>query len=322
MTLMRSDQGTRSLRLVFAGTPSAAVPALDALAAGPHEIAAVLTRPDAPIGRKRLLTPSPVAERAAELGLPVDRPAALDADYAARLTGLAPDLGVVVAYGALLREPLLSLPRLGWINLHFSLLPRWRGAAPVQRALLAGDRETGASVFQLEPGMDTGPVYGALHRAIGPDETAGDLLGALASDGAVLLADVVDRLADGTAVAVPQAGTPTLAPKLTLADGAIDWREPSERVLDRIHGATPEPGAFLLLGEDRLKVLQAARAGDEAALPPGRIATAGRRVLLGTADAPIELVRVQPPGGRAMDAAAWWRGRGAEHLDAGLAGPA
>ncbi|BDZ46984.1 methionyl-tRNA formyltransferase [Naasia aerilata] len=214
------------MRLVFAGTPTPAVPSLEALAAGPHELAAVLTRPDAPVGRKRILTPSPVAVCAAELGLPVDRPAALDAEYATGLAALQPDLGVVVAYGALLRDPLLSLPRLGWINLHFSLLPRWRGAAPVQHALLAGDRETGASVFQLERGMDTGPVFGMLRRDIGPDETAGDLLDALARDGAGLLSRVVDELAAGTATAAPQVGEPTLAPKLSLLDGALDWREP------------------------------------------------------------------------------------------------
>ncbi|WP_210505675.1 methionyl-tRNA formyltransferase [Naasia sp. SYSU D00057] len=310
------------MRLVFAGTPAAAVPSLDILAQGRHEIAAVLTRPDAPVGRKRVLTPSPVAARAGELGLPVDRPSALDADYAARLEGLAPDLGVVVAYGALLREPILSLPRLGWINLHFSLLPRWRGAAPVQHALLAGDRETGASVFQLERGMDTGPVFGTLRRPIAPGETAGDLLADLARSGAGLLAGVVDSLADGTAVAEPQTGEATLAPKLTLLDGAVDWRLPAERVLDRIRGATPEPGAFLVLGDARLKVHEAGRASGAERIEPGRLELAGGRVLLGTADEPIELVRVQPPGGRAMDAAAWWRGRGQDAPVAGLAVPA
>lgn len=304
------------MRLVFAGTPAAAVPSLERLAVGPHEIAAVLTRPDARVGRKRVLTPSPVAARALELGLPVDRPAALDDEYQVRLRDLAPDLGVVVAYGALLKEPVLALPRLGWINLHFSLLPRWRGAAPVQRALLAGDRETGVSVFQLERGMDTGPVYGLLPRPIGADETAGDLLEALAQDGADLLGEVVDELAAGTAVAEPQTGDATLAPKLTLADGAVDWRLPAERVLDRVRGATPEPGAYLLLGGDRLKVHRAARAVGADQLPPGTIGLSSGRVLLGTADDPIELVRVQPPGGTSMDAAAWWRGRGVDALTA------
>jgi methionyl-tRNA formyltransferase len=306
------------MRLVFAGTPIAAVPSLEVLAAGPHEMVAVLTRPDAPVGRKRVLTPSPVAVRAEELGLPVDRPAVLDDAYAARLGALQPDLGVVVAYGALLREPILSLPPLGWINLHFSLLPRWRGAAPVQRALLAGDRETGASVFQLERGMDTGPVYGTLRRAIGPDETAGDLLEALASDGAALLAGVVDALAAGTAAGRPQLGEPTLAPKLTLLDGAIDWREPAERVLDRVRGATPEPGAFVVLGDGRLKVLEARRAASADRLEPGRLVLSSGKVLLGAADQPIELVRVQAAGGRALEAVAWWRGRGTDSLSAGL----
>jgi methionyl-tRNA formyltransferase len=164
--------------------------------------------------------------------------------------------------------------------------------------------------------MDTGPVYGTLRRPIGPDETAGDLLESLARDGAEVLAGVVDQLAEGSALALPQEGEPTLAPKLTLADGAIDWRQPAERVLDRVRGATPEPGAYLLLGGDRLKVHRAARAADADPLEPGRIRLAGRRVLLGTAGSPIELVIVQPPGGKAMDAGAWWRGRGADELHA------
>ncbi|MCU1437748.1 MAG: methionyl-tRNA formyltransferase [Naasia sp.] len=298
------------MRLVFAGTPAAAVPSLDALAAGPHEIAAVLTRPDAPVGRKRVLTASAVADRAAELGLPVDKPARLDDAYRERLALLAPDLGVVVAYGALLRPPILDLPRLGWVNLHFSLLPRWRGAAPVQRAVLAGDRETGASVFRLEAGLDTGPVLGTLRCTIGPEETSGELLDALADSGARLLADIVDRLGDGTAVAIPQQGEATLAPKLTLADGAVDWRQPAERVLDRVRGATPEPGAYLLLGADRLKVL-AARRSSAVDVPAGKLALAGKAVLLGTGSTPLELVTVQPPGKRPMDAASWWRGRAA-----------
>ncbi|MCU1569866.1 MAG: fmt [Naasia sp.] len=298
------------MRLVFAGTPSPAVPSLRTLAAGEHEVAMVLTRPDAPLGRKRVLTPSPVAEAAERLALPVLRPTVLDAEVSASLAAVEPDLGVVVAYGKLLREPLLSVPRLGWINLHFSLLPRWRGAAPVQRALLAGDAVTGVSVFQLEAGMDTGPVYAREEHTIGRHETAGHLLGVLAERGAAVLARVVDDLADGTAVGVPQEGEPTLAPKLTLLDGAIDWRQSADRVLDRVRGATPEPGAYLMLSGERLKVHEAAPSRDSAGVRPGELTLRGRSVVLGTGTVPVELVVVQPSGRRAMAAAAWWRGLG------------
>jgi len=296
------------MRLVFAGTPEAALPSLELLA-DRHEIVAVLTRPDAPTGRRRVLTPSPVATRAGELGLPVLKPAKLDAEFAATLAALDAELGAIVAYGALLREPVLSTPRLGWINLHFSLLPRWRGAAPVQRAVIAGDQATGASVFQLEAGLDTGPVFGTLERPIGANETSGHLLGALAVDGAGLLAHVVDELASGSAAASPQAGEPTVAAKLSLADAALDPRESAERVFARLRGVTPEPGAFLTLADgERLKVLAAAVGWGESALEPGRFVLRNRKVLLGTGTEPLELLTVQPSGRKAMDAPSWWRG--------------
>ncbi|THG33061.1 methionyl-tRNA formyltransferase [Naasia lichenicola] len=308
------------MRLIFAGTPSAAVPSLDLLARGTHEVAAVLTRPDAEVGRKRVLTPSDVARRALELELPVLRPHRLDRDAVSELTALEADLGVIVAYGALLRAPALAAPRLGWINLHFSLLPRWRGAAPVQRAVMAGDERTGASVFQLEEGLDTGPVYASVECPIGRNESAGHLLGVLADTGAELLASVVDRIAAGRAVGVPQTGEPTLAPKLSLADAAIDWRRPAAEVLARILGTTPEPGAFLLLdGGARLKVLEAILARD-VTLPSGTITASDGRILLGVGDAPgrdrvaIELLQVHPAGKRPMPAADWWRGRSESEL--------
>ena len=298
------------LRIVFAGTPAAAVPSLRALAATSHEVVAAVTREDAPLGRKRVLTPTPVAVAAEELGIPV-----LKADrigpLAARLEALRPDLGVVVAYGGLIREPLLSAPRLGWINLHFSLLPRWRGAAPVQRALIAGDRETGAAVFQLVPELDAGPVFGTITRPIGRNETAGHLLEVLAESGAALLTDVVDALDAGTATATEQVGEVTLAPKLELADGRLDWARPAAELDARIRGTTPEPGAFALLpGDERLKVLDAAIAHDDAALPPGEFDLRGGRLLVGTGTEPLHLVTVHPAGKRAMPAADWWRGRG------------
>jgi methionyl-tRNA formyltransferase len=300
----------RPVRLVFAGTPQAAVPSLAALADSEHEVATVLTREDAPTGRKRVLTPSPVATLAEERGIPSIRTNRLGNDATERIAALRPDLGVIVAYGGLLREPLLSTPRHGWINLHFSLLPRWRGAAPVQHALMAGDELTGAAVFQLEAGLDTGPVFATLSRRIGVRDTAGDLLSALADEGAHLLLSVVNGIADGTARAEPQEGEPTLAPKLTLEDGRLDWTESAVALDARVRGVTPEPGAFTVVADQRLKVLEATPAGGAESLPPGTLALVDRRVLVGTGSSPLELVAVQPAGKRAMPAADWWRGLG------------
>lgn len=295
------------MRIVFAGTPEPALPSLRAVAASAHDLVGVVTRTDAALGRKRVLTPSPVAAAAAELGVPVVKTDRLDAEATDAVAAWRPDLGVVVAYGGLVREPLLSLPRHGWINLHFSLLPRWRGAAPVQWALIAGDRVTGASVFRLVPALDAGDVYGERRYAVPRGATAGEVLAALADDGAELLAEVVDAIADGTAVARPQEGEPTLAPKLAIADGLLDFAEPAERVLDRFRGTTPEPGAHTTVDGQRLKVLAALR-GPEAALAPGALGLVGRDVLVGTGEGTIVLRTVQPAGKGPMAAADWWRG--------------
>lgn len=298
---------TFPMRIVFAGTPAVAIPSLEAVAAR-HEVVAVVTREDAPLGRKRVLTPSPVAEAADRLGLPVLKANRLGDEVTERIRSLAPDLGVVVAYGGLVREPLLSLPRLGWVNLHFSLLPRWRGAAPVQRAVIAGDRETGAAVFHLVPELDAGDVYAELRRPIGPDETAGELLAALSVEGAALLADTADALAAGTAASAPQQGEVTLARKLTIDDARLDLSEPADRVYARLRGVTPEPGAFALFGEERFKIHAARRTRGEAPLDPGVVEAREGRILVGTGTEPIELVTVQPAGKRAMPAADWLRG--------------
>ncbi|MDR7186035.1 methionyl-tRNA formyltransferase [Microbacterium trichothecenolyticum] len=297
------------MRLVFAGTPAPAVPSLRRLAASAHDIAAVITRQDAPLGRKRVLTPSPVATAAEDLGLPVIRADRLDAAVTAEIAALEPDLGVIVAYGGLVREPLLSAPAHGWINLHFSLLPRWRGAAPVQHALIAGDARTGASVFQLVPELDAGDVFGELAVDVPSNATAGDLLASLADDGAELLADVVDAIAAGAAVARPQEGDTTYASKLGDDDGRIRWDEPASAVLGRIRGVTPEPGAHTTIDGARFKVLAVAPAPDDApSLAPGAFALHGKQVIAGTASAPITLETVQPAGKGAMRAADWWRG--------------
>lgn len=304
------------LRIVFAGSPAAAVPSLRTLVDGVHDIVTVVTREDSPQGRKGVLTPTPVAEVAQAAGIPVVRANRL-APVADDLIALAPDLGVIVAYGGLIREPLLSAPRLGWINLHFSLLPRWRGAAPVQRAVMAGDTETGAAVFQLVADLDAGPVFAVERQAIGRNQTAGHLLDTLSHSGAAVLARVVDQLADGTAIAVDQVGDATAAPKLTLADGHIDWSRDAVVVDAHIRGVTPEPGAFTRIGDERLKVHAAAIAHDVAGVAQGRIEGRGGRVIAGTASDPIELLRVQPAGRREMAAADWWRGRDGEPVVTG-----
>ena len=309
------------MRLVFAGTPSAAVPTLRRLALE-HEIVAVVTRPDAPLGRKRVLTPSPVAQAAEELGIPIIRAARLDAAATEQILALEPELGVIVAYGGLVREPLLSGPRAGWINLHFSLLPAWRGAAPVQRALIAGDAELGASVFQLVAELDAGDVFATEIVAIPGDATADVALETLAIAGAALTSDVVATIADGSARAVAQMGEPTFAAKLTLEDGALDWTAPVDEIYARFRGVTPEPGAHTTVGGQRLKILDAvpaAEAGSEAAaLDPGAIVGTKTSVLIGTGTLPFEVTRVQPAGKAAMSAADWWRGqREAEGMRAG-----
>ncbi len=297
------------LRIVFAGSPDAASPSLLALAASHHDLVAVVTRGDAPRGRKRVLTPTAVGAEAAALGLPTIKANRLDARTTGEIAALEPDLGVIVAYGGLVREPLLSVPRLGWINLHFSLLPRWRGAAPVQHAIMAGDSVTGAAVFQLVPELDAGDVYATVEAPIGANQTGGNLLAALAQSGAVLLLRVVSSIAAGTARPMAQSGPVTFAPKLTLDDGRVDWSRDAGAVHARIRGVTPEPGAFTTIGGERLKILDSLIAHDSAPLAPGRLVLSGGRVLVGTSTGPLELVRVLPAGRTAMAAADWWRGR-------------
>lgn len=303
------------MRLVVAGSPAAAVPTLRRLAASDHEIAAVLTRPATPQGRKRVLTPTPVAQVAAELGLPVIEASRVDDEVTARIAELDVDLGVIVAYGALLRRAALDAPRLGWVNLHFSDLPAYRGAAPVQRAVMAGDTRTAATVFQLVEALDAGPVHASEPFDIDPEATSGEVLAAMADTGAEVVARVVDDIAAGTAVATEQSGEPTLAPKLTIEDGRIDFAAPAAAVHARLRGVTPEPGAYAHLGETRVKLLRSARlpggtADPAPSLAPGALTVQGGRLLVGTADDPLVLTEVQPAGKKAMDAAAWARGLG------------
>lgn len=303
------------MRLVFAGTPTAAVPTLRRLAEE-HEIVAVITRPDAPLGRKRVLTPSAVAHVATELGIDIIKAARLDEAVTERVRALDVDLGVIVAYGGLVREPLLTLPTHGWINLHFSLLPQWRGAAPVQRALIAGDTALGASVFRLVAELDAGDVYATRIVEVPEDATADIALDLLSVDGADVTADVVRSIADGTAVARPQVGEPTFAAKMTLEDGLLDWARPAEEIYARFRGATPEPGAHTTVGGTRIKILGMEPARDAPISDPGLITADRSAVLIGTATEPLRVTRVQPAGKSAMAAGDWWRGQ----RDGGRAG--
>lgn len=299
------------MKLVFAGTPEVAVPALDALiASGRHEVAAVVTRPDAPAGRGRRLVASPVAERAEEAGIEVLKPAKpRDEDFLARLREIAPDCCPVVAYGALLPKAALDVPARGWVNLHFSLLPAWRGAAPVQHSVMAGDEVTGASTFLIEEGLDSGPVYGVLTEEVRPTDTSGDLLTRLAFAGAGLLAATMDGIEDGTLHAVPQpAEGVTLAPKISVEDARIEWSAPALRVDRVVRGCTPAPGAWTLFRGERLKLVQAAPVVDRADLAPGELSVAKNNVYVGTGSHAIELLWVQPQGKKPMRAADWARG--------------
>lgn len=299
------------MKLVFAGTPEVAVPALDALlASGRHEVAAVVTRPDAPAGRGRRLVASPVAERAEEAGVEVLKPERpRDAEFLERLTRIAPDCCPVVAYGALLPRPALDIPAHGWVNLHFSLLPAWRGAAPVQHSIMAGDEITGASTFLIEEGLDSGPVYGTVTERIRPTDTSGDLLTRLAFAGAGLLVATMDGIEDGTLKAVPQpAEGVTLAPKITVEDARIDWRAPALRVDRVVRGCTPAPGAWTTFRGERLKLIQVALAPQRTDLAPGALAAGKNNVQVGTGSHAVELLWVQAQGKKPMRAADWARG--------------
>ncbi len=296
------------MKVLFAGTPAVALPSLAALQAAGHEIVAVLTRPDAPLGRKRIMTPSPVAARAAELGLPVIKADKIDAGAAAAIAAAAPDVAAIVAYGALIPESALGIPVHGWINLHFSLLPAWRGAAPVQHSIINGDEVTGASTFLLEKGLDTGPVYGTMTESIGAADTSAALLERLSHSGAVLLAQTIDGIGAGMVTGVPQQGEISLAPKLTLEDGHVSWTDPALAINRRIRGVTTEPGAWTMLAGQRFKLGPVALRADVADLAPARLRVDGKAVLVGTGSHAVELGEVQPAGKKMMKATDWARG--------------
>ncbi|MFY1676052.1 MULTISPECIES: methionyl-tRNA formyltransferase [unclassified Streptomyces] len=299
------------MKLVFAGTPEVAVPALDALISSDrHEVAAVVTRPDAPAGRGRRFVASPVAERAAEVGIEVLKPRRPgDAEFLDRLREIGPDCCPVVAYGALLPRVALDVPPRGWVNLHFSLLPAWRGAAPVQHALMAGDEITGASTFLIEEGLDSGPVYGTVTEEVRPTDTTGDLLTRLAFAGAGLLAATMDGIEDGRLTAVPQPSEGVShAPKVAPEDARVDWSTPALRVDRLVRGCTPAPGAWTTFRGERLKLVQVRPAPDRTDLDPGRPAAGKHSVHVGTGSHAVELLWVQAQGKKPMRAADWARG--------------
>ena len=297
------------MRLLFAGTPTAAVPSLEALIASRHEVVAVLTRPDARVGRGRSLTPSPVKARALEAGIEVLTPATLRDDEAvATIAALGVDAAPVVAYGALVTPALLDVPRHGWVNLHFSVLPAWRGAAPVQRAILAGDEVTGATTFRIEKGLDTGPVFGTLTETIRARDTSGDLLGRLSVVGADLLVRTLDALEDGILSPVEQSTDGVShAPKLEVEDARVVWSHPAYAVDRRIRACTPAPGAWTTTPDGARLGLGPVTLTSEV-LPVGEIRVGRKELLVGTATTAVRLGQVTPAGKRPMDAADWARG--------------
>jgi methionyl-tRNA formyltransferase len=295
---------------VFAGTPEPALPALEAVAAGRHELVGVVTRPDAPAGRGRRLVASPVALRAEELGVPVLKPEhPRDPGFQAELAALAPDCCPVVAYGAMLPRTALAIPRHGWVNLHFSLLPAWRGAAPVQHALWAGDEVTGATTFRIVPALDAGPTFGVMTERVRPTDTSGDLLARLAEGGAGLLVSTLDGIEDGTLEAreQPDDGV-SLAPKVEVADAEVDWSRPAVAVDRQVRACTPAPGPWTTFRGERLKLGPVRLANGAEALAPGQLRVAKREVHVGTGTHPVALGEVQPQGRKRMAGVDWARG--------------
>jgi methionyl-tRNA formyltransferase len=296
------------VRLVLAGTPDVALPSLRAVADSSHELVAVVTRPDAPAGRGRRLTPSPVAAAAEELGVPVLKPDhPRDPEFQEALRALAPDCCPVVAYGALLPQSALDIPVHGWVNLHFSCLPAWRGAAPVQHAIWAGDEVTGATTFRIVPELDAGPTFGVMTERIRDTDTAGELLARLADGGAGLLVATLDGIEDGSLEARPQqAEGVSLAPKITVDDARVDWTEPAPAVDRRIRACTPAPGAWTTYDDNRLKLGPVAHTDQQ--LAPGELRVGKAEVLVGTATTAVRLGEVKAFGARQMPAADWARG--------------
>ena len=297
------------MKVLYAGTPEVAVAPLNGLLEAGYEVVGVLTREDAPVGRKRVLTPSPVAARAQELGLPIIKANRWSDEVADAVAQLGADIAAVVAFGVLLPQRALDLLPQGWINLHFSQLPAWRGAAPVQRALMAGETEIFSTTFRIDAGLDTGPVFRSESAHVGELDTAGDMLGRLASTGGALLAATFDDIAAG-ATGTPQTGEVTHAAKLTIADGKVDFSRSCADIIAQLRGVTPEPGAWAELDGARFKLGMAKTCQAQPVGEPGTLFWAGKKVAVTCADGALELTQVQPAGKKMMNAADWARGQG------------
>lgn len=295
------------MKIIFAGTPEAAVPTLTSLLNSSFDVVAVLTRPDAPQGRKRILTPSPVAQLALDHFIPVIYANRIDEETQAKIDSFNADLGVVVAYGALLPELTLNSLKHGWINLHFSTLPSWRGAAPVQWQLLSGEVMAGSSVFKLVKELDAGEVFDTREWPILPNETSGELLERLSHLGSRQVLDVIDSINSGKAISITQSGESSYARKLNLEDGHLNLNNDSDVVYNQYRGVTPEPGAYVVVGEERLKILEALKGGDQI-VPPTQIVSIEKKLFLGCSSGSLELITVQPFGKKAMSAMDWFRG--------------
>lgn len=311
------------MRLIFAGTPAIAVPTLEALLASRHEVVAVISQPDAKGRRGSALHASPVKAAALDHGLPVLTPdKASDSEFIAAIEALGADAAAVVAYGQILKPALLGAVTHGWVNLHFSLLPAWRGAAPVQRAIMAGDDMTGASTFVIEEGLDTGPVLGTMTERVRPTDTASDLLERLATAAAPLMVQSLTALGDGSVTPVPQASEGvSYAHKLTREDAYVMWERPAHVVDRQIRGCTPAPGAWTTLPDGTVaKVGPVSILADAVATVPGQLAFQDGQVVVGTGTTPVALSWIAPAGKKPMDASAWWRG--ARVVDGAMVGEA
>jgi len=300
------------MRILFAGSPHTAVEPLRSIREAGFEIVRVFSQPARPVGRKKVLTPTAVTVAAQEWGLEVSHPTSSD-ELVALTEEARADVAIAVAYGRMIPPAALTLPTNGWWNLHFSLLPRWRGATPVQHALLHGDAVTGVSVFQMDEGLDTGALLATKEHRVRALDTAESLLSDLSIEGAEVLVSLLQRLDGGPLPHVPQVGEPTYAPKLTREDGRLNWGKSVREVINRFRAVTPEPGAHTTLaGTDRsIGIIQLRTITEEGELAPGELAMMNRRVLVGCFDGSLEVVRVKPAGKSEMSALDWWRGVGA-----------
>lgn len=298
------------MRILFAGTPSTAANVLKGLVSSGHEVVAVLTREDAPVGRKKILTPSAVADEANELGLPTIKANKVDSQVIAQISEYQVDLAVVVAYGVILRKEALDAVPNGWFNLHFSKLPRWRGAAPVQHSIWSGDKETGVTVFKIDEGLDTGSILGLAETVIEPEETSGELLERLSAIGVSLLIQELPRIYAGNAKLAAQEGEITLAPKIQRADARINFSASAKEVENLIRAMNPEPMAWADFSGDPFRILRAREVQGSYKLVPGEVAIEGERVVVGCGfDTTLELIEVQPASKTKMAASAWMHGQ-------------